>query len=195
MTGMNGMGTTGSTGAASSSLVDASSLFDLNGSVLLTVTPETTATLSISLDEQDISKVFVGQKATVKVQALGKETFDAEVVEVSNHGENNGGNSKFAVKLRFAKTHDMIDGMSTTATLEVTSQENVPVVPVAALAEQGSQTVVYTALDPDSGDPSNPVKVTLGASDGQYVQILEGLSLGDTFYYSYYDTVELDTHA
>ena len=195
MAGMSGMGSTGSTGAVSSAPVDASKLFDLNGSVLLTVTPETTATLSVSLDEQDISKVFIGQKATVKVQALGKETFDAEVVEVSNHGENNGGHSKFAVKLRFAKTHDMIDGMSTTATLEVTSQENVPVVPVAALAEQGSKTVVYTALDPESGEPSKPVNVTIGASDGQYAQILEGLSLGDTFYYSYYDTVELNTHA
>lgn len=195
MAGMGAMGSMSGTGAVSTAPVDASSLFDLNGSVLLTVTPETTATLSVSLDEQDISKVFVGQKAVVKVQALGRETFDAEVVEVSNHGENNGGHSKFAVKLRFAKTHDMIDGMSATATLEVTSQENVPVVPVAALAEQGSKTVVYTALDPESAEPSKPVNITIGASDGQYVQILEGLSLGDTFYYSYYDTVELDTSA
>ena len=195
MAGMSGMSGMGGTGAASYSLVDPSSLFDLNGSVLLTVTPETTASLSINLDEQDIAKIFVGQKATVKVQALGKETFEAEVVEVSNHGENNGGHSKFAVKLRFAKTHDMIDGMSATADLEITSQESVPVVPVAALAEQGSKTVIYTALDPDSGEPSKPVNVTIGASDGEYAEILEGLSLGDAYYYSYYDTVELDTSA
>ena len=191
--GMSGMG--GTTGMTSNSIVDASKLFDLNGSVLLTVTPETTATLSIALDEQDIAKVFVGQKATVKVQALGKETFDAEVVEISNHGENNGGHSKFAVKLRFAKTHDMIDGMSSTAILDIESRESVPVIPVAALAEQGSKTVVYTALDEKTGEPTKPVTVTIGASDGEYAEILEGLSLGDTYYYSYYDTLEVDTSA
>ena len=187
MAGMGGYG------AASSSPVDSEALFDLNGSVLLTVSPETTATLTVTLDEQDIAKVFAGQKATVKVEALGKERFDAEVVEISNHGQNNGGNSKFSVKLRFAQTHDMIDGMSTTAILELDTLENIPVIPVAALAEDGSKTVVYTALDEKTGEPSNPVEVTLGVSDEESVQILSGLSLGDAYYYSYYDTLELDT--
>lgn len=191
MSGISGMG--GSTGMTSNSIVDASKLFDLNGSVLLTVTPETTATLSVTLDEQDIAKVYVGQKATVKVQALGKEAFEAEVVEISNHGENNGGNSKFAVKLRFNKTHNMIDGMSATAVLDVENQETVPVIPVAALTEKGSKTVVYTARDEKTGELTKPVEVTLGASDGEYAQILSGLSLGDTYYYSYYDTVEVST--
>ena len=191
MSGISGMG--GSTGMTSNSIVDASRLFDLNGSVLMTVTPETTATLSITLDEQDIAKVYVGQKATVKVQALGKEAFEAEVVEISNHGENNGGNSKFAVKLRFNKTHNMIDGMSATAVLDVENQETVPVIPVAALTEKGSKTVVYTARDEKTGELTKPVEVTLGASDGQYAQILSGLSLGDTYYYSYYDTLEVST--
>ena len=114
-------------------------------------------------------------------------------MEISNHGENNGGNSKFAVKLRFAKTHDMIDGMSTTAVLDVENQETVPVIPVAALEEKGSKTVVYTARDEKTGDLINPVEVTVGASDGEYAQILSGLSLGDTYYYSYYDTLEVST--
>ena len=196
MGSMGGMGSVGgTTGMTSNAPVDSGMLFDLAGSVLLTVTPETTVSLSVTLDEQDIAKVFVGQKATVKVQALGKETFEAEVVEISNHGENSGGNSKFAVKLRFAKTHDMIDGMSATAVLELDNHEMVPVIPVAALAEQGSRTVVYTALDAETGEPAKPVTVTVGASDGEYAQILEGLSLGDTYYYSYYDTLEVDTAA
>ena len=193
MSGMAGMG--GMSGMTSSSPVESDSLFDLNGSVLLTVTPETTASLSITLDEQDIAKVFIGQKAIVKVQALGKETFEAEVVEISNHGENNGGNSKFAVKLRFAKTHDMIDGMSATAILELDNHETVPVIPVAALAEQGSKTVVYTAVDSKTGELADPVTVTIGASDGENVQILDGLALGDTYYYSYYDILEVNTAA
>jgi len=62
-----------------------------------------------------------------------------------------------------------------------------------ALAEQGSQTVVYTTLDEKTGEPSNPVPVTIGLSDGITAEILSGLEVGDTYYYSYYDVLELDT--
>ena len=34
--------------------------------------------------------------------------------------------------------------------------------------------------------------VTTGVSDGETVEILSGLNQGDTIYYSYYDTLELD---
>ena len=42
----------------------------------------------------------------------------------------------------------------------------------AALAEDGSRTVVYTALDKE-GKPANPVAVTIGLSDGITAEILE----------------------
>jgi hypothetical protein len=168
-------------------------LFDLEGSLLMCVSPESTVCLTVTLDEQDISKVSVGQKAAVKVLALSGEIFDAEVVEVSNHGTNSGGSSKFTAKLRLNKTADMIDGMSATATLELETRENIPVIPVAALVQQGTKTMVFTALDKETGEPAKPVPVTLGISDGTNVEILEGLNPGDSYYYSYYDTLELDT--
>ena len=119
--------------------------------------------------------------------------FDAEVVEVANRGVNSGGSSKFTAKLRLPKTGDMIDGMSATASLELQTKEDIPRIPVAALAQQGAQTVVFTALDKETGEPANPVPITLGISDGIHAEILEGLKPGDSYYYSYYDTLELDT--
>ena len=190
MGGMSGFGTTGFSAA---SPVETEKLFDLEGSTLMTVTPESTASLTITLDEQDISKVSVGQKATVKVLALSGETFEGEVVDVSNRGTNSGGSSKFTAKLRLKKTANMIDGMSATASLELQTKENIPLIPVAALAQQGAKTVVFTALDKETGKPAKPVPVTLGVSDGTNVEILEGLKPGDRYYYSYYDTLELDT--
>ena len=190
---MGGMSGFGMTGFNAASPVETEKLFDLEGSTLMTVTPESTVSLTITLDEQDISKVSVGQKATVKVLALSGETFDAEVVEVSNHGTNNGGSSKFTAKLRLTKTANMIDGMSATASLKLQTRENIPLIPVAALAQQGAKNVVFTALDKETGEPAKPVPVTLGVSDGTNVEILEGLKPGDCYYYSYYDTLELDT--
>ena len=63
-------------------------------------------------------------------------------------------------------------------------------VPSAALVEDGGKTIVYTALDKKTGEPSAPVEVTTGISDGETVEILSGLSSGDSIYYRYYDTLE-----
>jgi multidrug efflux pump subunit AcrA (membrane-fusion protein) len=173
--------------------VEEDKLFDLEGSTLMTVSPEKDVSLVITLDEQDIAQVAVGQKALVKVEALGDQTFIAQVTEVSTRGVNSGGSSKFAVKLEMEKGKNMLDGMSATASLPMLTREDVPTVPVMALAEQGSRTVIYTALDEKTGEPSNPVPVTVGLSDGKTAEILSGLEVGDSYYYSYYDVVEENT--
>jgi multidrug efflux pump subunit AcrA (membrane-fusion protein) len=87
----------------------------------------------------------------------------------------------------------MLSGMSATARVPLYTKKDVLTIPVAALVEQGGKTVVYTALDPETGDPTTPVEVTTGVSDGISVEILSGLSSGDVFHYSYYDTLEVST--
>lgn len=169
-------------------------LFDLEGDVLLTVTPHETVSLTITLDERDIAKVSKGQTAEVKVEALKGQVFEAEVVEVGKSGTNSGGSSKFTAKLRLAMSPDMLDGMSASASLPLSTKTDILTIPAEALTEQGAKTVVYTALD-EKGNPTSPVAVTTGVSDGILVEILSGLEEGDSFYYSYYDVLELDTSA
>lgn len=172
--------------------VEEEKLFDLEGNTLMTVSPERTASLTISVDEQDIAKVSPGQKATVRVEALGDQRFEATVTEVGIHGTSNGGSSKFKVKLELPKTGAMLDGMSASASLPLQSRENVLTIPVSALVDQGARTVVYTALDQE-GNLTSPVAVTIGLSDGVCAEVLSGLQEGDTYYYSSYDVAELDT--
>lgn len=166
-------------------------LYDLEGSTLLTVTPRHMAKLTIAVDEREIAKVSVGQQAEVKLPALRGRSFDAEVTKVGITGTNSGGSSKFAVELTLAMDAEMVPGMSATASIPQSVWENVLTVPVAALVEDGADTLVYTALDPETGEPASPVPVTLGVSDGERVQILSGLQEGDSYYYSYYDVLEL----
>ena len=45
------------------------------------------------------------------------------------------------------------------------------------------QAYVYTALDESTGDPAGETPITTGLSDGEYVQVVEGLEEGDTVYY------------
>ena len=198
MSGFGGMsGAMGAMGGYGGGAVqeDENQLFDLEGEVLLTVTNQEAMKLTITLDEQDIVKVEAGQAALVKVTALKGQVFEAEVTKVGLSGTNNGGSSKFTVELTLDKAEDMLAGMSATATIPMTTRMDVLTIPVAALVEDREKTVVYTALDPETGKPSNPVEVETGLSDGENVEIRQGLSSGDSYYYSYYDTLELDNSA
>ena len=168
-------------------------LYDLQPDVLMTVTAQDTMTLSVSLDEKDISKVSLGQKAQVKVNPLKGRTFEAEITDIDTFGMSSGGSSKFAVELTLALEKDMISGMSAVAYIPLYTKTDVLTVPVAALVEEGSKTLICKGLDPETGDPANPVEVTTGVSDGEKVEILSGLSEGETFHYSYYDILEVST--
>jgi HlyD family secretion protein len=143
------------------------------------------------LDEQDISKVSLGQTAQVKVEALKGQIFEAEVTKIAISGTNNGGSSKFTVVLTMDMAENMIAGMSATASLPLQTKTDVLTIPVAALSEDRARTVVYTALDEKTGEPVNPVEVTVGLSDGEKAEVISGLENGDTVYYAYYDTLEL----
>lgn len=167
--------------------------YDLNGDVLMTVTEQDVMTLTIDLDQQDISKIALGQEAQVKINPLKGRSFEAEVTDISIFGTGSGGSSKYEVELTMALEADMIAGMSATAYLPLHTRMDVLTVPVAALIEEGGKTMVCTALDSETGKPSAPVEVTTGVSDGTSVEILSGLAKGDRYYYSYYDTLELST--
>lgn len=170
-------------------------LYDLEGSVLMTVTGQNIVTLEITLDEQDIAKITLGQRADVKIDALKNESFTAIVTSVSTRGINNGGSSKFTVELTMDKTEKMLAGMSAAVSIVLGRTEDVFVIPVSALVEEGAETIVYTGFDEASGELTDPVTVTIGCSDGIYAEILTGLNSGDSYYYAYYDTLELSAEA
>ena len=182
--GMGGMGGMGGS-------VQAFEPYSLDTLTVATVTSQEEMTLEITVDEQDIANLCTGMEATITVEALTGQNFPATVTSVSNSGTNEGGNSKFTAKLTLNKSGDMLPGMNASAFLTLASTENALSVPVAALVEDGSKTIVYTGYQEKDETLIKPVEVTTGASDGEYVQILSGLNDGDTVYYAYYDTPEI----
>ncbi|MBE6974642.1 MAG: HlyD family efflux transporter periplasmic adaptor subunit [Ruminococcaceae bacterium] len=164
------------------------------GSSMLTVTVasvtgQDTMTLSIQVDETDILDLSIGQTARITVDAIMGQLFEATITDIGNTGSNNGGHSKFTVELQLPRAEQMLSGMNATARITLTTTADTPSVPVAALVEEGAQTILYTGYDEESGTLTDPVVVTLGVSDGENVQILSGLAHGATYYYAYYDTL------
>ena len=166
-------------------------LYDLDMTQVAFVTPQTAMTLEIAVDELDIKALQEGMTAQVTIDALSGEKHSATISAIGNTGTNNGGSSKYVVTLSLDRTERMLSGMRATATVVLSSASDILTVPVKALVEQGNQTVVYTGYDEKNEVLLNPVPVTTGKSDGENVEILEGLSEGQTYYYAYYDTLEV----
>lgn len=160
-----------------------------------TLIPQEVVRFTIAVDEEDIREITPGMTASVTLEALPGKVFSAEVVEVSKFGSGNGGSSKYAVELEMAYEEGMLPGMNAAAILTLETLDDVLMIPTAAIAEENGQTIVYTGYDEKSGTLTNPVEVEIGLSDGENVQILSGLAEGTTFWYSYYDTLEISTTA
>ena len=163
--------------------------YDLTETTVMTVTPNGSMTLDITIDELDIGLVEAGMEAQVTVTALGSRVFPGTVTKIGT-ATNSGGSSKFTVTISLDRDTQMLGSMSATASMELGSLENVLCIPAAALNDDGSRIFVYTGYDAKNDQLVDPVTVTVGASDGEMVQILSGLAEGDTFYYAYYDAPE-----
>lgn len=166
-------------------------LYGLDMAQIAAVTPQDTMVLNITIDELDIKALQVGMTAQVKIDALGGEKYTAAITEIGNTGTNNGGNSKYTVELTMDRAENMLSGMNATATIVLSAASDVLTIPADALVEQGNQTLVYTGYDEETQTFLNPVAVTVGCSDGENVEILNGLTDGQTYYYAYYDTLEI----
>lgn len=190
--GMSGSGMSGGmSGVSDGTAQQESQLYSLDTLTVASVTSQEHMTLEVTVDELDISQIYVGQEAQITVDALAGEQYAASVTKIAASGENAGGNSKFTVELTLEKSGQMLPGMNAAAAIPLETTVNVLSVPVSALAEEGTKTILYTSYDGESGTLGSPVTVTTGVSDGEYVQILEGLGEGQTCYYAYYDTLVL----
>lgn len=135
----------------------------------------------------------LGQEADLYLDAFPATGFTATITEIDPEGENSGGNTKYTVTLTLDRTGQLYPGMNGTVCFPRKEGSKVPTVPLAALIEDGTRTLVYTAYSEETDELLSPVEVQTGVSDGTDVEILSGLSLGDTFYYRYADAVSYVT--
>jgi len=131
--------------------------------------------LEISVDELDISKLAVGQKAQVKVDALTSISLTGEVVEISQEGNSQNGITSYPVVLEVSNADGVKAGMSGAVTIILASKENVLVIPAEALTTANGRNLV-TVLEAGV-QKSKPVKV--GINNGSQAEIIEGLSDGE----------------
>ncbi len=163
--------------------------YDLATLTVASVIPQGEVTIAFSVDERDILQVNLDALVEVTVNALDGEIFQGIVTQIDTEGANDGGSSKYTVTVTLERGEEMLTGMNASVKLQLQRQENVLTIPAAALYEKGAKTIVYTGYDADEDILINPVEVTTGCADGEYVQILSGLNADTEVWYEYYDTL------
>ena len=159
---------------------------------IMSVTPQDTMTVDITVDELDILSIKKGQDVQITLDALAGQSFDGVITDIGVSGSNSGGNTKYTAEVTIDRAPNMIAGMNATALITLETDEDLLTVPSEALVSEGTRTYVYTSYDSKDGALGNPVDVTTGASDGILTEITSGLKAGDTVWYSYYDKPDND---
>ena len=131
--------------------------------------------LEAGVSELDAGRLKVGMPADVTVQAKPGEHFKGELVAIAP--EVDARNRHFDIEIRVANADaGLLSGMYATARIVTRAASEGVVVPREAVGTRDGASYVLKV----TGDTVTRVPVTEGLSDGRRVQIVSGLSAGDT---------------
>ncbi len=176
------------TGMVASVNVEAGDSFDvtynedlgmLMEQTLCTLTDISSVYVPITISEEDILDVSIGQEANVAMNAFEGQDFEAEVDAITVESSRSGAATvsyTVNVRLKGENTQLMYEGMSADVTLVQRAAFDVLFVNVAAVTNTNGVATVQKLVDGEQVT----AEVKTGFSDGRYVEILEGLQEEDT---------------
>lgn len=136
-------------------------------------------TVSMRVDEYDISDVHVGQECRVTVTALN-ETFESIISHINRISSSQGNTAYYTVTAELSVTDNVLPGMQ--ATVTIPQEEAVDSVILSSDALSFAPDNSAYVLMYDQNSVMQQVPVTLGISNDSYVEITAGLKEGDEVY-------------
>ena len=152
-----------------------------SGDTLMTVADFDHMIVSVRVGESNIAQVSRGQSCRVTVSSAGV-TFDS-VIDQIDHVAYSGNNVAYyttTVKVDTSETENIWPGMQATVTVPLEEAQNVTVLKMEALSTARDNTAFVYKENADGG--MERVPVTVGVSNGNYVEIKEGITPGETVY-------------
>lgn len=171
-----------------------------NPTVIMRIADTSKKQIMAKIDETDIGNIKVDQDATFTVDTYTNQTFTAHVSKISqtdtsNTWDTNGtstsssSSSSSASVIYYYVTLDVDDpddvlrlGMTARVEINTAEKEDALVVPIAALKTNDNGSYV---LRVNTSGQTEQVPVTTGIYSDEYVEILSGLSEGDSVSVSY----------
>lgn len=151
---------------------------------VLTLYPDISMSITISIDETDILSLKQGQEAEVVVGSVGSEAYAAVVTEISKVADTSTGVTQYSAEVTLDKAAGMLPGMTADVNIKIEGVENALILPIDALHQTSTTYYVYTTYDPETRQYGGMQEVTIGMQNDTQVEILSGLQEGDIVYYT-----------
>ena len=147
------------------------------GTVLFAVAD--TLIVNARVDESDIGKINVGQKARIRLDSYPESPVDGKVYDILFEGKNVSNVITYGVKVRLEKIPPFFRSqMTANVSFLITHKEAALLLPAATVRDlPGGNRVVNFPPGPDGKPVVREVKV--GIETDEQVEILEGVSEGD----------------
>lgn len=131
---------------------------------------------SVEVDETDIGKIYVGQKAVITLEAFPEQEVMGKVVKISQEGRIVSNVVIYDVQVNAeAVPSNWSSGMTANVELMIHDLEDIIVLPVSAVRQTGMDKIVMLLAD-----KPRPQKIETGATDGKIIEVKSGLSVGDS---------------
>lgn len=151
---------------------------------LLTFFPNVSMEITISVDETDILALELDQEAEVVVSSISEDVLPGYVTEINKVADTSSGVTYYSAVVTLDMVEGMLPGMSADVDVKIEGNENAMIIPVDALHQTSDSYYVFTSYDEETQQYGGRVDVTIGMQNDNYVEILSGLNVGDTVYYT-----------
>lgn len=131
------------------------------------------------IDQEEVTKISVGQKAIIKIDAFPEVTLDSEITHISFVPISGQTSTVYEIRFKLPVDNKNLNyrlGMDGDALITLEQQDNALVIPLDALNDDNGKNFVWVK------GPKDLTKkyVTTGIENDTEVQILEGLNPNDT---------------
>lgn len=141
-----------------------------------TIYSEGVPVVTFNLSEVDVSKVKIGQKASVTLDGVPGKTFTGQVQSVNRVGVVSSGVTNYPVLIKLdTDSVEILPNMAATANILLDNKDNVLVIPSSAITTQNGQSIVRVFKNGQVQE----VPVEAGLSSDIQTEIKSGLSEGD----------------
>ncbi|EPR09391.1 efflux RND transporter periplasmic adaptor subunit [Ruminiclostridium papyrosolvens] len=140
-----------------------------SGDTLISIRDFNQMQFVISIDELDISKIKVGQKATVTVDALpetSEQPLSGEVIGRAMEGTSSNGVATYDVTIKVNETKNLLAGMNANASIILNKSENALRIPLEAVTKMGDRSFVRVMSDGEEGQSDSESRGTEGNRSG-----------------------------
>lgn len=132
---------------------------------------------TVNLTEIDVTKVKVGQKVTMTLDAFPNKTFTGKVLTINTNGVVSSGVTTYPATIGFdTALANIYPNMAVNATIITNVKENVVLVPSSAVQTSNGETSVRVMRN----NVLTVVPVEIGEANDTQTEIISGINEGDT---------------